>query len=147
GQVPMVHAVDNFLATLKPLSLDALEKKFPTLTVGVQDISTATQKLADAGAGELGLVGLVPGVGKLRPHRAWITEGWTYLARILLKSGRYMPVLIGGEDEAALCQGIEKDIAGGCINLAGKLSLVETASVLSLCRSVVSGDTGPAHLA
>lgn len=146
GATPVEHAVDNFLATLAPLSLKALDNKFPTLSVRESDVSAAKQKLKDAGAPELPLVGLVPGVGKLRSHRAWISDGWTYLARILVRSGRYLPVLIGGSDEISLCDGISNDVGNGCINLAGKLSLVETASLFTQCRTVVSSDTGPAHI-
>ena len=45
------------------------------------------------------LIGLVPGVGKLRPHRAWILDGWHYLLSTLIERGDCLPVLIGGQDE------------------------------------------------
>lgn len=144
---PVVHAVDNFLATLDPIKEQCRRVEFPTLTLPDNEINSCRQLLSMPGSAELTPIGLVPGVGKLRPHRAWISEGWTYLARILKKSGRYLPVLIGGADEASLAEQINKDSGDVCLNLAGKLSLVSTACVLKLCKAMVSGDTGPAHIA
>ncbi len=146
GAYPIVHAVDNFLATLEPLSLEPLANKFPTISVGKKDLSAVENRLSAAGFSGKVLVGLVPGVGKLRSHRAWISDGWTYTARVLLKTGRYTPVLIGGTDEISLCHAIAQEVGDGCLNLAGELTLVETAALLKSCKAVVAGDTGPLHL-
>ncbi len=147
GCSPVQHAVDNFLSTLEPLALTPLAVRFPTLTLPDEELSAAQTKLDASVAAALIPVGLVPGVGKLRPNRAWIADGWIYLARILIRSGRYVPVLIGGEDERSLCETICEAVGNGCVNMAGVLSLVQTAAMLRLCRTVVSGDTGPAHIA
>ncbi len=144
---PIMHAVDNFLATLEPLSLQPMDLKFPTISAHESDLLSVKQRLKEAGANDRILVGLVPGVGKLRSHRAWIPDGWSYAARILCESSRYTPVLVGGGDEVSLCDEVAKKVGAGCVNLAGKLSLVETAALLQSCKVVVSGDTGPAHVA
>ena len=147
--VPVQHAVENFLATLAPLGIKAPDKLFPTLSVPDETLESVRRQIGAGAPDGRALVGLVPGVGRLRPHRAWIEEGWVYAARILLRSGRYTPVLIGGEDETGLCEEISSQVAAvadGCLNAAGRLSLAETAAVCKLCRVVVSGDTGPAHI-
>jgi heptosyltransferase-3 len=56
-------------------------------------------------------------------------------------------VLIGGTDEAELAQRLNDEVEGSCLNVCGQLSLAETASVLKACSIVISGDTGPAHMA
>jgi heptosyltransferase-1 len=147
GALPMQHAVDNFLATLEPLSLDVADPLFPTISPPDEKVALVRDKLAEAGARDRPLLGLVPGVGSLRPHRAWISEGWTYLAQTAPDFHGSVPVLVGGPEDAALCRSISEEAGPQCINLAGALSLVETAALLKLCRVVVSGDTGPAHLA
>jgi ADP-heptose:LPS heptosyltransferase len=147
GATPKQHAVDNFLATLKPLSLKRPGTIFPTLSPPQDQIEAVQGMLHAAGVGEQSLVGLVPGVGALRPHRAWISDGWSFLPQAVRDFEGCAPVLVGGPDETALCQAISEEAQGACVNLAGALSLVETASLLKLCRVVISGDTGPAHIA
>lgn len=147
GVVPVQHAVENFLAALSPLALKPVETNFPTLSMPAELLAEMTERLADAGAANRLIVGLVPGVGKLRSHRAWIEDGWIYLARIIARSGRYFTVLLGGEDDATLCQTLAGDVEDGCLSMAGILTLAETAAVAKLCRVVVSADTGPAHIA
>src|SRR5262249_3823757 len=147
GATPIQHAVENFLATLKPLSLKPPAAIFPTLTPPDNQIEAVRGMLRAAGAGEGTLVGLVPGVGAFRPHRAGISDGWAFLAQAVGGFEGCVPVLVGGQDETVLCQAISGESQGACVNMAGSLSLVETAALLKLCRVVVSGDTGPAHIA
>lgn len=95
----------------------------------------------------LPMIGIVPGVGKVRPHRAWLYEGWQYLIHHILEWNSHLPVLIGGPDEVELCRRLNEDSNNACLNVSGVLSLPETAAVLKACEVVISGDTGPAHLA
>lgn len=140
SQRPVVHAVDNFLDTLAPLMLGRPSKLFPTLTIPPDLNSTVIRKTGAASD----MVACVPGVGKLRSHRAWSKSKWIAMVQRLLEHKKF-PVLIGGHDEIELCAEIAQ--ATGVLNLAGSLSLCETAAVLRLCELSVSGDTGPAHIA
>ncbi len=144
---PIQHATSNFLATLDPLSLKPAERIFPTLSPPQETLEVVRGMLEAAGAGGRTPVGLVPGVGALRPHRAWIQDGWAFLAQAVRDFEGCAPVLVGGPEETALCQSISEEAQGACVNLAGSLSLVETAALLKLCKVVISGDTGPAHIA
>jgi ADP-heptose:LPS heptosyltransferase len=146
NQANRQHAVDNFLATLDSLGLKRGASLFPTIYPQVEVMQRLKEQIAQANKDGLPLVGLVPGVGYLRPHRAWIEDGWVYLIQDLLSSKKYFPVLIGGPDEVLLCNQITSTVEGQCLNLSGKLTLAETAALLKLCRAVVSADTGPAHL-
>lgn len=147
GKFPIQHAVDNFLATLKPLSLKSPETLFPTIIPSVETRQFVENHLRLAGIFGKKLVALVPGVGQHRPHRAWVSECWIYLAKRLLRNGEYVPVLVGGDDDLDLCKEIAEEVGDDCFNFAGALSLPHTATLLSNCQLVVSGDTGPAHLA
>lgn len=150
------HAVDNYLSTLQPLSLVPLAAKFPTLYPDdkvMKDVAhkllvqVATEPIAGGCAEALKLIGLVPGVGRLRCHRAWSEQGWLELASRVLAGSEFVIALIGGEDESALCQRIAEAAGSRCLNMAGRLSLPETAALLKNCHAVVSADTGPAHIA
>lgn len=65
----------------------------------------------------------------------------------LNREARLLTSLIGGTDELELCQRLELEKSDKYLNLIGKLSLSETSAVLKSCRVLVSGDTGPAHMA
>lgn len=138
-----IHAADNFLATLAPLNLAPPAAVFPTLVPEAGTMDQVRKSLPEGKA----VIGLVPGVGSARPSRAWPEDQWMALARRLLRSSKYTVVLVGGQDEKALCQRIVEFSGANCLNMAGRLGLPETAALLKCCAAVVSGDTGPAHIA
>lgn len=138
------HAVRNFLETVRPLGIEIDASPFPTLFPTPEDKESIRKIL---GKEKRRLVALVPGVGNLRPHRAWPESSWAALAKAVLWPEKHAVLLIGGSDERTLCSRIAEQAGKGCYNLAGKLSLSETAGALTLCDAIVSGDTGPAHIA
>jgi len=143
----MVHAVANFLETIAPVCEEIPKQLFPT----IYPDSLTAQMLQIVFSGKESqkkpLIGIVPGVGRLRAHRAWIKDGWVYLLEAIHTRGTHQAVLIGGEDERDLCARINRESKLKSIDVAGKLSLPETAALLKYCDVVISGDTGPAHLA
>lgn len=140
----MLHAVDNYLDTLAPLRMSTQSLFFPSLRPDDELLKNVKEKVGIAGDA-IPFVALVPGVGTLRPHRAWGEESWIALSRRLVAEGREL-WLIGGPEDRALCDRIEIAAGRTCKNLAGKFSLPETAALLSLASATVSGDTGPAHI-
>lgn len=145
--VPRKHATANFLDTIKPVCSEYPENLFPTIFPDALAQEVIQRILAEHNFGPQPLIGIVPGVGKLRPHRAWIPDGWIYLLQHIHNWKSHIPVLLGGADEQELCTRLVEESEGRCLNLAGQLSLPETAAVLKRCKVVVSGDTGPAHIA
>jgi ADP-heptose:LPS heptosyltransferase len=137
----MIHAVDNFLKTVERLSVPDTPIKFPTLKSSRSALEAA-QKLT----GGSPCIAMVPGVGTLRPHRAWTSDKWISLAGRLIEDARYKIILVGGPEDQQLCDQIERAIGSQCMNIAGKKSLPETAAILQTCLSTISGDTGPAHI-
>jgi ADP-heptose:LPS heptosyltransferase len=136
---PMMHAVENFLATLLPWRVTAPQVKFPTLSR--EQLPALPASIA------VGSVALAPGVGALRPHRAWPETKWIELGMAVLEKFSRPVCLVGGEAERQLCERIAGELGKECTNLAGKLTLPETAAALSAAGVLVSGDTGPAHIA
>jgi ADP-heptose:LPS heptosyltransferase len=147
GDDSCMHAVDNFLETVQPVCSEKLEQVFPTIFPEGLAAEFLPKLFDEAGVRPKPLIGVVIGVGNLRPHRAWLTEGWIYLIKSIINRGSHIPVLIGGDDEVDLASGIASEFVEGCLNLVGKLALTETAALLKKCDVVISADTGPAHLA
>lgn len=140
------HAVDNFIDTIRPLCKDITGPYFPTLFPGgAEEFVRGT--LAQFNTGELPLIAIVPGVGNMRPSRAWPYERWRALLDALIRRGSHLPVIIGGADDAQEGERLSNECNGRAVNLCSKLALNETATLLKQCDLVISGDTGPAHIA
>jgi ADP-heptose:LPS heptosyltransferase len=54
---------------------------------------------------------------------------------------------LGGPGERALCDAIAEQLGGPVVNLAERTNLLQLAAVCQACDVVLSGDTGPMHLA
>ncbi len=145
--VPRMHAVANFLETIRPVCPEIPENLFPSIFPEALSDELIKRILSEQHLQALPMIAIVPGVGKLRPHRAWLYEGWLYLIQHILEWQSYLPVLIGGTDEIELAERLNAEVGNRCVNACGKLSLSETAAMLKACAVVVSGDTGPAHIA
>jgi ADP-heptose:LPS heptosyltransferase len=146
---PTMHAVDNFLKTIEPVCNEFPQPLFPTIfpeALAAEVLPRVLDKDKQDGSPQA-IIGIVPGVGKLRPHRAWLLDGWQYLLRAIVHRKNYLPVLIGGLDEMEMCAKLQQEFGDRCLNFAGRFSLTQTAALLKGCKVVVSGDTGPAHLA
>jgi ADP-heptose:LPS heptosyltransferase len=144
---PIRHATENFLDTIRPICPELPDFPFPTIFPEALSEEVVERVLVERGLPNLPIIGIVPGVGKHRPHRAWVYECWVYLLQHIGRWQTHVPALIGGSDEVQLCANLEAAVETSCLNLAGKLSLPETAAVLKHCQIVISGDTGPAHMA
>lgn len=77
------------------------------------------------------------------PARAWAPERHAELVARLVAAGRRV-VVTGGPDERQLCATVAGDLA---VDLAGATSMAGLAAVLAGADVVVTGNTGPAHLA
>jgi ADP-heptose:LPS heptosyltransferase len=139
---PIVHAAENFRQTIGNLVNPHALANFPTLIVPEDE----REKLRTERKIEPGAVALVPGVGGLRPHRAWAPQRWAELARQLNDQGKQV-VLVGGQDDRDTAMAVENAAGSGVLNMVGLLSLRETAVAMALCSLAVSGDTGPSHIA
>lgn len=73
------------------------------------------------------------------PMKSWSAARWRELAALL--EARGLPwICLGAGSEPSPFAGDERD-------LYNRLSLRESCALLSLCRALVSGDSGPMHLA
>ncbi len=83
------------------------------------------------------------------PGSVWFTKRWPmeYYKTLTekLTENNFGVVLIGSKDEAEICNKIMPNNNG--INLAGKLSLLESAAVISNCDLMICNDSGALHIA
>jgi heptosyltransferase III len=92
------------------------------------------------------LVGVAPGSG--RSATAWPVERFAAVGKALLGQFRNIVLLaIGGSHERPLCDELCAAWGPRSHNLAGRLSVFGSASVLSQCATFIGNDSGPTHLA
>jgi heptosyltransferase-3 len=92
------------------------------------------------------LIGIGPGSG--RSTTAWPSERFAAVGSALLGRFRNIVLLaIGGSSEHRLCDELCAAWGPRSHNLAGRLSVFGSASVLSQCATVIGNDSGPTHLA
>ena len=107
---------------------------------------------------------IVPGVGKLRPSRAYPLLSWVRLIEDLLAKTDYQVNILGGPDEKELSLELDKLIEhrranlnygfyerapdfSRLFNMIGKTSLLEMATLLKQSSQLYSADTGTLHIA
>ena len=86
------------------------------------------------------------GVSSVRQGRKWPLAYWTELAEILIKKYNCQIVLTGSKEDAEEAKIIE-NLSSNITSFCSKLSLTESAALMQRCRIVISGDTGPLHIA
>ncbi len=102
-------------------------------------------KLEQAGyRGERPLVGINPGASA--PNKRWFPERFAQVADALLKAGVAVMVL-GAKSDMPEVEAMLQVMTHRPLVLAGQLSLDELILCLGQLDVLVSGDTGPAHLA
>jgi heptosyltransferase-3 len=103
--------------------------------------------LSDLGVrGDQLLIGVGPGSG--RSTTTWPIERFAAVGSALLEHFRNVVLLaIGGAKEQSLCQRLCEQWGPRSHNLAGRLSVFGSASVLSRCAMFIGNDSGPTHLA
>ncbi len=86
----------------------------------------------------------------LAPASVWATkqlphDKWAELIQILAKKGKV--ILLGSPDDAEQCSKIISDSGQEATNLAGKLSLLQSAALMKTATRNYVNDSGPLHLA
>lgn len=79
------------------------------------------------------------------PVKQWPLENFKELAKEILRNTGLKVIIVGGKEE--LNKGRELFAGLGVIDLTGRTSLLQLGAVLKICKLLISGDSGPVHLA
>jgi len=137
-----LHAVENFWRTAKPLFKDIILYK--EIKIYLQD--EAREKAKNLIQTDKKLIGFNMGVSSVRQGRKWPIEYWKELAGNIIDKYNCQIVLTGSNEDAEEAK-ILADISKNIISFCGKLSLTESAALIERCELLISGDTGPIHIA
>ena len=79
--------------------------------------------------------------------KRWLPERYAELADWLIAQKRAQILFVGVEDEIPIITEIQARMRGASINIAGKTTLTQLASILQACNVFIGNDSGPMHLA
>ncbi len=85
-------------------------------------------------------------LGASREIRQWPAAAFAELGRRLVRAGCEV-ALIGGRGDCALAAGVAREIGGGVTDFCGKTKVAELGALLARVDALVTGDTGPMHMA
>jgi len=89
-------------------------------------------------------------MGAAKSFRQWENDNFTKIVQWLIHEKDRTVVLLGSKDEKDLGEYIDNTIGrqkGGLINLIGQTDLNTLGAVLATCECLITGDTGPMHVA
>jgi lipopolysaccharide heptosyltransferase I len=135
------HAVDRYWLVAEALGVGDGPKVF-RLPVADAHRPWARAALADRPRPWLALA-----VGSRWPTKRWPAEHFCALVRRAQARFGATAVFVGTPDEAALADAVAAGLAGPAVNLHGRTTLPQLASVLAEADATLANDTGPLHLA
>ena len=139
-----VHAVVNYLETLMPLGLTTTDLD---LELFLDDEVRAFARNFFSSQGLDGKTVIALNPGATHAVNRWPAGRFAELADLITGQLHACPLIIGGPDDVPLADEIASRSRAKPISLAGKTSLLQLGAVLEKCGLLVSGDTGPLHLA
>jgi heptosyltransferase II len=141
------HDVERNLSLLRPFGFYPLERPRPLhLPVNPASREAVRGLFSSLGVDTSQLIiGINP--GSVWPTKRWSAEGFAELVRLLKRQYGCEVLLFGGPEDVPVASAIEARSGGGAVNLAGKIALRELPAALSLCRVLITNDSGPMHIA
>lgn len=139
-----VHAVVNYLETLAPLGISPTDIGL-TLPLDEASRSFARETFRSLGLGTRPVVALNPGA--THAVNRWPPASFAALADRIREELGARAIVLGGPDDAGIAEEIVRQSRSKPPSLAGRTTLLQLGAVLEQCAAVVSGDTGPMHMA
>jgi len=139
-----VHAVVNYLETLGPLGIPSTDTALE-LNIDEASRSYARGLFSSEGLDGVPVIALNPGA--THAVNRWPTARFAELADQIAERLAARAVIVGGPDDIMLAGKIVSMCRSKPLSLVGKTSLLQLGAVLEKCSALVSGDTGPLHMA
>jgi len=139
-----VHAVENYLETLAPLGIPATDMALK-LSLDEENRSFAGDLIRSRGLAGSPVIALNPGA--THAVNRWPAPLFAALADRIQRELGARALVVGGPDDVALAEEIIARSETKPLSLAGKTTLLQLGAVLERCAVLVSGDTGPMHMA
>lgn len=140
----IVHAVVNYLETVASLGVFTADHGLELIT-GHEDDAFAEKLFSNAEYAYNPVIAINPSAS--HPVNRWGTAQFAALADALAERRSAKIIIIGGTEDVGLAEEIMANVRSTPLSIAGKTTLLQLGSVLKRCDALVTGDTGPMHLA
>ncbi len=143
-QFGMRHEIDYTLAILKYIGIEPKDRKLymPMNSIAERKI---TKMLEESGikSGDL-LVAINPGASCA--SKRWGIENFAEVANGLVAGYGAKVVIISGNVDKQFGDGLALLVKENCVNLSGRTSIADIASLLRRVKLFISNDSGPVHI-
>lgn len=136
------HVIDRNLSLLEPLGITDRARRFPISAPPSAAVEPVTARVARDG--RRGFALLNPGAGW--PNKRWPIDRFSEVGSWLASTHGLLPVVLWGPGEQDVAARIV-DGSRGAAALAPKTGVVDLLALARGARLMLSGDTGPLHLA
>ena len=135
--------VGRTLGMIRSCGITPREPCFP-LPLTQQQASVVDALLKDLALPGIAMVAIAPGAK--RSTNRWPLDRYVEVARALSQRG-FSLLFLGGPDEKETCESLASQAGPRALNLAGRLSVLESCEALKRCAFVVCNDSGVQHMA
>lgn len=141
-----LHEIERNLSLLEALGIHHHAHELPKLYPAPRDVQRIDKLLFDLEVSNpQQLIAIAPGT--IWNTKRWLKERYAELAAQLTQE-RYEIMLIGGEEDKALCREIQAlSNSSHVYSAAGMLSTLQSAELIRRCKLLISNDSAPMHLA
>jgi lipopolysaccharide heptosyltransferase II len=140
----VIHAVRDHLKTIEPLGISLVGDELD-LYLSKESRAYAAHIFESHGLDNRSVVAFNPGASNV--IKCWSTIQFAALGDRLIDEMGVKVVVVGGGGERLLAQDICAKMQNKPLNLVEKTTMLQLGAVLSRCTLLVSGDTGPMHMA
>lgn len=141
AEIKGAHKIDKILRLLRPFSGKNFDMQ-TELIFSASDEKTVNGLIGDVESFHGKIIAIAP--GSVWFTKKWPKEYFTELVRSLT-ADKYKVFIVGGPEDSSL--GYEIVSGTDAVNLAGKLSLLQSAALISKCDLIVTNDSAPLHIA
>jgi len=140
-----LHEIDRNLSLIQANGL-ALKEKLPELFPDKNNFARVESFLAENKISSNDkIVAIAP--GSTWATKRWLPEGFAKVADWLIQNEKAKVVVIGSKEDEKLANGIGNFMQTKPVVACGKLSLLDSAALLSKCKLLLANDTATVHMA
>lgn len=139
------HELDYNLQLLSPLGITPKDKKLYMPLRPEAEIWTKSLLLREGVKEADKLLAIHPGASC--PSKIWPNERFAEVADRLKEKYGFKTIIISGPKDMKRAEAVLAKMRSQALDLAGKTSLAQLASLLKRCSLFISNDSGPVHIA
>ncbi|OQX94883.1 hypothetical protein B6I21_08325 [candidate division KSB1 bacterium 4572_119] len=91
------------------------------------------------------ILGVAPGASF--PTKRWTSAGFEQVINHFLEQKNLLIILFGNSEDRELIKSLNIKVSPNILNVAGSMSIAETAALMNHCNVVLTNDTGLMHMA